>query len=216
TTGLKNGDVVTVSIDEYTIDEYIRSCGKAPMEKTKQYTVEGLDEYYKNVNEISDEALERLLAEAMDVAKANLSSNYDPATVYNLEAMELYVLSEKTSEGGRKTHNKIVVCFDQNGTYKFTDWGGTAYTGTFRLYYGICFDNVSFDKDGKLVESSLRDYKADNNWVTLKANSDDGKGRTSDYRALGYATVNEFIAKLVDPYRADYSVTSKVLENSNE
>lgn len=76
TSGLSNGDVVTVTIDEDTAASYVQSIGQIPAEFEKTYTVEGLESYLMHTSEIDEATLQSMQAQASDVYKAYAANDW--------------------------------------------------------------------------------------------------------------------------------------------
>ena len=67
TENLKNGDEITIKINEDAIQSCAANYGVVPAETEKKYTVDGLDTLITKLNEIDNAALEQFQAEAADV-----------------------------------------------------------------------------------------------------------------------------------------------------
>ena len=77
--GLSNGDKVTIkaSLGRSSEEDYAREYGKLPSATSKEYTVEGLDEYVSSYAGIPGDVIEKLKKETQDVILAYVASSYD-------------------------------------------------------------------------------------------------------------------------------------------
>ena len=66
TSGLSNGDTVTVTIDEDRIESYAEQFGKVPEILEKEYQVQGLESYLAKLDEIDDASLASMQQQASD------------------------------------------------------------------------------------------------------------------------------------------------------
>lgn len=83
---LKNGDTITVSVNEDYMEDYIRSYGKKPSEKSKTYTVSGLPEYIDSFDKLSADFVSEIKKETEDTIASYVAKNYsEKASLSNLE-----------------------------------------------------------------------------------------------------------------------------------
>lgn len=147
--GLKNGDEVTVSISSYSgtdVEEYCMSKGKAPTVTEKTFTVEGLATYAQTLDDIPDDMKSKMLAQAEDAIKAKCiwNENGTTGTLKSLEHLGDYYLTGK--EGfNASPYNKIYCVY--KGTVEFNALkrrgdGKTKETGTASFYTYYYYDNI--------------------------------------------------------------------------
>lgn len=179
--GLKNGDEVTVSVSSYDdtdIEEYCESKGKAISATEKTFTVEGLASYAQTIADIPDDMKSKMLAQAEDAIKAKCIWDKEGTTgvLKSLEYLGDYYLTGK--EGfDASPYNKIYCVY--KGTVEFNALkrhgdGKTKETGTASFYTYYYYDNIiimpdntcSLDlSDGELASYSYEtDYGYDDFW----------------------------------------------------
>ncbi len=123
---LKNGDIVTISIDENIKDSCAQSLGKIPSKFTMEYTVEGLTQYVDSYDELSEPFLEILYSEAEDTIYAYTASNYDENTKLTNLIYSGYIMNMANDDSN--TNNLYIV-----------------YTGNVSghtVYYPVEFQNI--------------------------------------------------------------------------
>lgn len=179
--GLKNGDEVTVSISTHSdtdLDEYCMSKGKVPTTTEKTFTVEGLANYAQTIDDIPDDMKSKMLAQAEDAIKAKCIWDEEGTTgvLKSLEYLGDYYLTGK--EGfDANPYNKIYCVY--KGTVEFNALkrhgdGKTKEIGTASFYTYYYYDNIiimpdntcSLDlSDGELASYSYEtDYGYDAFW----------------------------------------------------
>lgn len=115
---LYQGDTITISAKS---DDYLLT------EKSKVYTVEGLDEYLKDPEDISDEALEMIHLKAEGVLDGNLSGTKVTGYFVDMKPVKLFLITD-----GKQTnelYDVFEVQFDVNGSEVI-------------YYVTVCFDNI--------------------------------------------------------------------------
>ena len=99
--GLKNGDEVTVSISSYggsDIEEYCLSNGKIPTATEKTFTVSGLASYAQAISDIPDDMLAKMDSQSQDALNAHIASSFgETEKLQNVDFLGYYFL--KTKEG---------------------------------------------------------------------------------------------------------------------
>ena len=80
TTGLKNGDVVKVTVDKNAVENVIRYLGLKATVTEKEYTVSGLSEYMTSFKDLSSDLQDKLKSAAEKVIKDYVSGSYDSAS----------------------------------------------------------------------------------------------------------------------------------------
>lgn len=96
-------------------------------ETTKVYTVEGLDEYLKDVDDVSEEALELIHARAEEVLKLNLDKTKNVGYFVDMKPVKLFLATD-----GKRTnelYDVFEVHFAENGSES-------------TYYVLVCFDNI--------------------------------------------------------------------------
>lgn len=97
--GLSNGDVITVTIDESMIPSCAERLGKVPESNEKQYTVTGLQSYLTNLSEITDEDLAVMQQQASDVYNASVAKEWSESShLENFTYLGDYLLTAKNAD----------------------------------------------------------------------------------------------------------------------
>ncbi|MDE6782044.1 MAG: hypothetical protein K2J40_11410 [Ruminococcus sp.] len=115
TSGLKNGDVVKVTLDSYEddIESYCIKYGKKPSALEKEFTVEGLSAYVSAIDEIPEDMQEKMKNQAMDSFTASAAKWADGNSLDSAEFLGYYFLTPK--EGFYASSNNEIYC-----VYKIT------------------------------------------------------------------------------------------------
>ena len=97
--GLKNGDVVVVTVGEDKVSYYAKSFGKIPEVTRKEYTVSGLDVSLTSLADFPEAAVAKLKSEAEDIvaAQAGGFGTYSTATAPEYKG---YVILEPEDDFG--------------------------------------------------------------------------------------------------------------------
>lgn len=147
--GLKNGDEVTVSISSNSgtdVEEYCMSKGKKPTVTEKTFTVEGLATYAQEIADISDDMMNKMLSQAEDTIKAKCV--YDEygttGSLKDLEHLGDYFLTGKDGFDA-SPYNKMYCVY--KGTVEFNALkrkgdGKTNEKGTVSFYTYYYYDNI--------------------------------------------------------------------------
>lgn len=179
--GLKNGDEVTVSISSSSgtdVEEYCMSNGKNPTVTEKTFTVEGLATYAQTLADIPDDMKSKMLAQAEDTIKSKcIWDEYGTTGVLkSLEYLGDYYLTGKDGFDV-SPYNKIYCVY--KGTVEFNALkrhgdGKTKETGTESFYTCYFYDNIVIMPDntcsvdlsnGQLAPYSYEtDYGYDTGW----------------------------------------------------
>lgn len=161
TSGLSNGDVITVSISCWgdPVETCIEAYGICPSATEKEYTVEGLDRYVSNIDEIDINALNAMIAQGQDIFNADVANNWtEGCTVDSFLYVGSYLLTPKP---GRESQNEsmIYLVYKVNATWKFTNyWWDDAYFEPLEYYYVVEFNVPIIDGDGNCIADTTNYY----------------------------------------------------------
>lgn len=110
TSGLKNGDVVKVTVDCYDgdVENYCLQYGKIPTVLEKEFTVEGLSAYVSAIDEIPEDMQEKMKNQAMDEFTANAATWSEGNSLESAEFIGYYFLTPK--EGFYSSSNNELYC----------------------------------------------------------------------------------------------------------
>lgn len=109
--GLKNGDEVTVSVSSYSgtdVEEYCLSKGKTLTATEKTFTVEGLAGYAQKLEEIPEDSLNKMISQAEDSFRSASTSWSEGNSLKNVELLGYYFLTPK--EGFSSSYNNQLYC----------------------------------------------------------------------------------------------------------
>lgn len=112
--GLKNGDEVTVNISSSSgtdVEEYCMSKGKIPTLTEKTFTVEGLASYAQTISDIPEDALNKMISQAEDAFKSASTSWVEGNSLQNTELLGYYLVTPK--EGFNLQGNQLYCVFKE-------------------------------------------------------------------------------------------------------
>ena len=215
--GLKNGDEVTVSVSSYDdtdIEEYCESKGKAISATEKTFTVEGLASYAQTIADIPDDMKSKMLAQAEDAIKAKCIWSEEGTTgiLKSLEYLGDYYLTGK--EGfDASPYNKIYCVY--KGTVEFNALkrhgdGKTMETGTASFYTYYYYDNIIIMPDNTcsldLSDGHLASYSYETDYGYA------GFLGAIFYTLHGKENLDSVFSDCVTPQIANYNYESTVTE----
>lgn len=214
TNGLSNGDTVTVSIDDSTLEDYAGSLGKIPAELEKEYQVEGLDSYVIKNEEIDDSSLETMQKQAEDVCRASVARDWDEGS--SLEALTYignYLLSAKSSDSWNANNYLFLVYKAQvRNTYSNN---GKSYDKTRDIYWYIRYTDLIAKADGT-IDVDVTSYSTPDHRVSVDSGIGSGWWGTKSWYYYGYETLNALYRDAVtanaDAYNHEDNVTEEMEE----
>lgn len=137
-TGLKNGDVVTISIIDS--DEDIASAGCFVSQRSKEYTVEGLNYYAEKFADIPKQDIGIMDGHNRDLLNADIASSWaEEEKLNNIELINYYLLTGK--DGISVSTNNYLYFI-----YKVDVENAE---GAFTYYYYTYYPDVLLTSDGK-------------------------------------------------------------------
>lgn len=142
--GLSEGETITIQASG---DDYVL------LKTTKTYTVEGLDEYLKELENLSEEAIELIHVHAESTLKLNLDSSKNAGNFIDMKPVKLFLLTDgkqknrlydvfearfATGSGEKKLYvvayfNDVIV---RNGTQASVSMAGGMYMGNITQVQG--------------------------------------------------------------------------------
>ncbi len=129
------GDTVTVTISEDAAEKLVEEKGIYPAEMSHTYTVEDVSYYAESVDEIPDDAMDRLKSESEDAFHSHVANDWEPEVI-ELKSMDFlgtYFLYRKDGiEEGNA--NKIYLIYKIQSTLYDENKDGT-FTGHDLEYY---------------------------------------------------------------------------------
>lgn len=210
-TGLSNGDKITVTASsKYNMNQYAQLFGKVFSSAEKEFTVEGLASYASSIDEIPEDAKNKMLSQASDSIKADCASWKEGNSLKSSEFIGYYFLKNK--EGFEEEPYNELYCVYKNtanmkGLLRNGD-GKTEVTGE-EVYYtfyrysdivimpdGTCSVDLS---SGKITDNRIESDYGYWNWFAVFYTFDGYKDLDSMF--------NDCITKKSDKY--DYETTVK-------
>jgi len=212
--GLKNGDIVTVSISTGTVSWCRERLGKIPVETQKQYRVEGLESYVTRLDEIDSEALDKMLQQASDVYNAYAAKEWDDGTTLeSFSYLGNYMLTPKEKSIWRDQNNLYLVFRAKVRNY-FSNNNKT-YNKVSDEYWYVCFSDLKVSEDGK-VSVDITRYSTAYDEFKIDSGISDGWW-TKTWYLNGYSSLSELYKEVVtsnvDVYNHEDNVDESLASN---
>ncbi len=137
---LKNGDTITISIDENVVETCIQSIGKAPSKLSMDYTVDGLTQYVESYDTLSKEFLTTLSKEAEDTIYSYTASQYSGEMQLSNLTSAGYIMNIPKDESNANDNALYLI-------YKGSVCGTT-------IYYPVKFYNILQNGDEFTYQSN--------------------------------------------------------------
>lgn len=200
-TGLKNGDIVTMSIVDENPEEMAIQEGYILSQTEKQFVVEGLSYYVSSIQEIPDDMMEKMKKQTEDVIDSSATAWADGNKILNKEFIGNYLLVKK--EGiGYGDENYCYCVYKVDATI-----GGKE---NFTFYYYVRFRNVMILEDG-LCSVDLTNYDKPSGQGFFGSVSGEAF-IVGEYWFVGYEELDSMFNNCVTKYVADYTYESTVSE----
>ncbi|WP_031547610.1 zinc ribbon domain-containing protein [Oribacterium sp. FC2011] len=205
TSGLSNGDTITVTIDSSKIEYCAKNYGKVPESTEKTYTVANLESYLSKLNELNKDSLAKMQAQAEDVFNADVANNWgDDEVLESLTYIGDYLLTSKNGNGNNKLY--LVYKAQVHDTYSNDE---ATYDKINDVYWYICFRDIKIGADGKAIVD-LTYYDTPYDRVTIDTGLSAGWWSNKGWYYYGYSTLDELyknaVSKNVDSYNHEDSV----------
>lgn len=215
--GLANGDIVTVTASvngSNPVDYFIENYGMIPSPLTKTYTVEGLDDYVKSVNDISDAALKDMQDQAKDVYYARIAQNWgDDEILQGFTYIGNYLLTGKKGDGYRESENLFYLVYKVQVEDNYFDEYG-AYDEINDIYWYICYNDLLVSPDGATTVD-VTDYETPDNVITVDSGLNDGWWNVKSWTYYGYKTLDELYKTVIISNTELYNHEDNVNVNVN-
>ena len=141
-TGLRNGDIVKIYIDDAKMEAYINTLGKVPAESEKEYVVEGLDEYVEKYSDIAAEFLNKMKSEAEDTVSAHIANEYDGALTTGDLSYAGYIMNSIIDGESSSCYNELYLIYSVPVSHVEKRFETTT------IYYPIRFTNIHKNSEG--------------------------------------------------------------------
>lgn len=204
---LKNGDIVTVSVQNIgNVESFLKEYGALPAETEMQFTVEGLTAYAQSFEEISEEMHTKMDTQSRRLIAASQGSFEDPSTGFPDEA-EFVGTYFKTRLGESYWSD------DEENiaglVYKL--YAKDMVTGEkFSYYWYVEFPNVMVLPDGTTsVDIANADYpNYESSWFSTTGTY----FIRSDYGYAGYDNLDSLIYNRLTADAAEFNYDSNIAE----
>lgn len=204
--GLKNGDVVTVTIQGRYGDDVYDTCfakGMIPSETTKQYTVSGLPAYVEKLSEIPKSNMDEMDKQARDVVTAMVAGWVEKESLVKMDLLGSYLLSAKPGMNVSGNQNQLILVYQNSVKNK---------DGEFAYYYYISYSDLLKNADGTL-NCNMGNYTVPKSggWFTTGTTFTHGS-----YSYTGYETLEGLYDNLVKVYVAEYNYETDITDEKWE
>lgn len=203
--GLKNGDIITVSVRNGDNADYmISTVGAVPVKQSMDFVVKGLDGYAGSLAEITPEMYDKMDKQARDVFAAHVANDWeDPKNNYKgIEFVGIYFLTPKDPTAWGVSQNYMTY------VYKITAVDHSDKGGEFDFYWYCSFGDIMTLADGtqsvKLTDPDVPE--GGYSWGSLYGEAFLHGG----WWYVGYPSLDELFHEQVAKYVADYSYESTV------
>ncbi|MCD8109581.1 MAG: hypothetical protein LUE14_05720 [Clostridiales bacterium] len=142
---LNIGDTVTVSVSESSVPNIIAATGTKPTEMSKEYEVTDVAYYVSSLDDIPEEALEKMQSQAEDDRAAAVVDWEDGSTFISMDLLGYYFLTPKEGYSGWDyNHNIIYLVYQINLNQMSTDM---SYYWDIKYTDGIVLEDGTFSID---------------------------------------------------------------------
>ena len=146
TEGLSNGDVVKVTFGDADCEELCFEQGYVPTATENEYTVEGLTSYIQNIDDVTEDAFNKMDSHAQDVLKAHVADKWvNKNGLKKIELIGNYLLTPKDPSIYTSLHDKLYF------VYKVTAKDETKPDddkAEFSYYYYSSYSEITLLPDG--------------------------------------------------------------------
>jgi hypothetical protein len=186
TDGLRNGETVTISVSE-SYEAAANEAGYRLAEKSREYTVEGLDEYVTGYAELTEDFLAHAKQETEDTVNAYIAQSYeDECSVSGLEYAGYVYQYIKEDRYGNYS-NALYVIYRGTVSQNEGDFHDTM------VYYPVCFYDILSDGSSLTAEGG----EEVSGYSSLS-------GTAWGYSTDGYVNPITAYSELVTAYEDDY------------
>ncbi|WP_026507507.1 zinc ribbon domain-containing protein [Butyrivibrio sp. MC2013] len=160
TTGLSNGDTVTVSLYSDDPEYYINNYDGVPAEQKKEFTVSGLSEYLGSYADLSDATVDKLKEDSEDAVYAYVASDYsDDSSLSEIEYAG-YIFLKRKDDGYSTDRNILYIIYKGTLSHAEGDFDTTD------VYFPVKYSNITREGDEQKVgdESGIQGYSDLGSW----------------------------------------------------
>ena len=227
--GLSNGDTVTLSVSYGwdTEDAYVEKNGQLPSAMTKEFTVEGLDEYINSYADIDETLMTDMKKQAEDSIVAYVAKNYaqtsslgpleyagyiyrgtKPGVSYWSEHNMMYIIFKGKASSSEDNFKPTDVYFPVKFSELMKNSEGESYGSCDGLVGSSTFDNSTYTTDGYINPLLAYISLAENDTDSYCVESGDGFEGYSEYSLV--TDLNEVDEKCIKELQA---VATEIVNN---
>lgn len=204
--GLSNNDKITVEVQyDESIKQHCLENGIRLTRLEREYTVEGLGEYFSKVNEIPEEQLVKMKKQAEDAFNAYVATKWEEKeSVKAMTYLGSYLLNAK-GEVWRSANNYLYLIYKIDVSNS---------NGDFSFYYYTRFENLYITSEGDYVVDILT-YEVPYGSASSFLGEWHLSGESfieGDYWYEGYKTLDEIYSACVTSNLDEYTYDSNVEE----
>jgi len=211
---LSNGDIITIKIEDYKVEDCANSYGKIPATTSKEYTVSGLSQYVTKLEDIDDDSFAMMKAQATDVYNAYVARDWaeDTSHLESFTYLGEYLMTVKNPDSYYGANNELYLVYKIQARNNFTNDKNETFNKITDVYWYIKYENLMVN-EGKLVDFDVTRYQIPYTNFQIDSNVRSGWS-TMRWRYVGYETLDslykEVVTSKIDTYnhqdRIDESV----------
>lgn len=197
TTGLSNGDTVTVTLEypgEEDMDEYTARTGIVISPTEVTYTVTGLEYYVSELSQVTDTALAQMQAKAEEEFSAYVAKAWgEETTLDSFSYAGSYLLTPQDPDAHLGNPNLLALIFHGSATIDYTTSSGEQnFKANQDFYWYATFKNLTVGADGEIIfdvddcTTTLND-----SFQILADNIHSSWGTPMVWTFIGYETVDD-------------------------
>lgn len=199
---LKNGDVVTIKANKKNLEKACLDAGYILSGDTKEFTVEGLEEYATSLGQITDKMIDELKKQGEDTFNSSIKSWAKDSKLDSCEYVGAYFLSLK--EGAKKSYSG-----HYNYVYMIYHIHCTTTAGEFDYYFYVAFNDIVVKADGSNECYNIMDVKYPTGSEYSKTAIKKGSGSKARY-VIGYEDVETLYNNVIRSESQYYNCENNV------
>lgn len=197
---LKNGDTVTVKASvSGGLEKVCYDNGYKLTNDTKEYTVEGLDEYATSISQITPAMFDELKKQAEDTFKSSIASWAEDSKLDSVEYVGSYFLTVK--DGANKSKKNII--------YTILHIHATTVAGEFDYYFYVAFNNVVVKADGSNNIYEITDVQYPTGSEYSSTAIKQGSGKNKRY-VIGYKDIDTLFNSVIRKNSQYYEIENNI------
>ncbi len=194
TSGLNNGDTVTITIDDRVLDYCVEMYNSVPATMEKQYTVEGLNSYLTQLSQVDEESLKAMQQQAADVFDSYVAKEWTKeVSLQTFTYIGDYLLVAKDEDGSWGNTNTLYLVYKVQSKIEYKD-EDKSFSKNVDGYWYISFRNLMVDGQGKLlVDVTAYDTPVDD----FKVEAEDTDWSSPRWYFSGFETLDDLYKTVV-------------------